>query len=327
MKIPPTLPRFVPVESAPPGARWFVLLEDLIAHHLDALFPGMEVRETYLFRVTRDADLDLQEDEADDLLEAIESELQRRRFGEPVRIEVERGIPEYMRDLLLEALELSETDCYEVDGFMALRDLWSVIGLPDYEKLRDAPFTPAIPKRLIGVTDMFAAIRDGDIVLHHPYESFDPVVQFVQQASQDERVLAIMTSRTSEQNSPIVRALRSGRTSRSPSSSSSRRASTKRTTSVGSPPGRSARGLQPPTSRPTQGSHQVVLQDDDGRAACIRHRQLQWEKYPALPTELVHVPANSAPMRPAVQRADRLLEGDRLRGLLVAGDHAASWPP
>jgi polyphosphate kinase len=209
VKIPPTLPRFVPVESAPAGARWFVLLEDLIAHHLDALFPGMEVRETYLFRVTRDADLDLQEDEADDLLEAIESELQRRRFGEPVRIEVERGIPEYMRDLLLEALDLSETDCYEVDGFMALRDLWSLIGQPDYEKLHDAPFAPAIPKRLIGVTDMFAAIRDGDIVLHHPYESFDPVVQFVQQASEDDRVLAIKMTlyRTSGKNSPIVRAL------------------------------------------------------------------------------------------------------------------------
>jgi polyphosphate kinase len=209
VKIPPTLPRFVAVDGAPEGAKWFVLLEDLIAHHLDALFPGMEVRETYLFRVTRDADLDLQEDEADDLLEAIESELQRRRFGEPVRIEIERGMPEYMRDLLLEALELSETDCYEVDGFMALRDLWGVVNLPDYDKLREAPFTPAIPKRLIGVTDMFAAIRDGDIVLHHPYESFDPVVQFVQQASQDERVLAIKMTlyRTSGKNSPIVRAL------------------------------------------------------------------------------------------------------------------------
>lgn len=209
VKIPPTLPRFVAVDGAPEGARWFVLLEDLIAHHLDALFPGMEVRETYLFRVTRDADLDLQEDEADDLLEAIESELQRRRFGEPVRLEIERGMPEYMRDLLLEALELSETDCYEVEGLMALRDLWGIINLPDYEKLRDAPFTPAIPKRLIGVTDMFAAIRDGDILLHHPYESFDPVVQFVQQASQDERVLAIKMTlyRTSGKNSPIVRAL------------------------------------------------------------------------------------------------------------------------
>ena len=116
VKIPPTLPRFVPLEGAPEGERHFVLIEDLIAHHLDALFPGMTVREAYLFRVTRDADLDLQEDEADDLLRAIESELQRRRFGEPVRLEIERGMPEYMRDFLLRALDLSEVDCYEVDG-------------------------------------------------------------------------------------------------------------------------------------------------------------------------------------------------------------------
>ena len=102
VKIPPTLPRFVPVEAAPAGERRFVLLEDLIAHHLDGLFPGMHVRDSYLFRVTRDADLDLQEDEADDLLRAIESELRRRRFGEPVRLEIERGMPEYMRDFLLQ---------------------------------------------------------------------------------------------------------------------------------------------------------------------------------------------------------------------------------
>jgi polyphosphate kinase len=209
VKIPPTLPRLVPVETAPAGQRWFVALEDLISHHLDALFPGMEVRDAYLFRVTRDADLDLQEDEADDLLRAIESELQKRRFGEPVRLEIERGMPEYIRDLLLQALGLSELDCYEITGFMALNDLSALINLPDYESLRDAPFTPMIPKRLIGVTDMFAAIRDGDILLQHPYESFDPVVQFVRQAAQDERVLAIKMTlyRTSGENSPIVRAL------------------------------------------------------------------------------------------------------------------------
>lgn len=209
VKIPPTLPRFVPLDGAPEGERHFVLLEDLIAHHLDALFPGMTVREAYLFRVTRDADLDLQEDEAGDLLQAIESELQRRRFGEPVRLEIERGMPEYMRDLLLKALELSEVDCYEVDGLMALSDLWQLIGLPDYETLRDAPFMPAIPRAFVGKTDLFALIRENDVLLHHPYESFDPVVQFVQQAAEDEHVLAIKATlyRTSGKNSPIVRAL------------------------------------------------------------------------------------------------------------------------
>jgi polyphosphate kinase len=207
VKIPPTLPRFVPVEGA--KERRFVLLEDLIAHHLDGLFPGMHVRDSYLFRVTRDADLDLQEDEADDLLRAIESELRRRRFGEPVRLEVERGMPEYIRDFLCSSLELEPVDCYEIEGLMALSDLWQIVNLPGYDQLRDKPYMPAIPKRLIGVTDIFAQIREGDILLHHPYESFDPVIQFLQQAAEDEKVLAIKATlyRTSGKNSPIVRAL------------------------------------------------------------------------------------------------------------------------
>ena len=209
VKIPPTLSRFVPVDRGNPDERAFVLLEDLISHHLDSLFPGMSVREAYLFRVTRDADLDLQEDEADDLLRAIESELQRRRFGEPVRLEIERGMPDYMRDFLLNALELSELDCYEIDGLIGLADLWQIVNLPDYDQLRDAPFMPGIPKSLIGKTDLFAQIRESDIILHHPYESFDPVVQMLQQAAEDDKVLAIKATlyRTSGKNSPIVRAL------------------------------------------------------------------------------------------------------------------------
>jgi polyphosphate kinase len=207
VKIPPTLPRFVPVEGS--SERRFVLLEDLIAHHLDGLFPGMIVRDSYLFRVTRDADLDLQEDEADDLLRAIESELRRRRFGEPVRLEIERGMPQYMRDFLCESLELETVDCYEIEGLMALSDLWQIVNLPGYDELRFKPFMPAIPKRLIGAADVFAQIREGDILLHHPYDSFDPVIQFLQQAAEDPKVLAIKATlyRTSGKNSPIVRAL------------------------------------------------------------------------------------------------------------------------
>ncbi len=209
VKIPPTLPRFVPVEGTPAGERRFVLLEDLISHHLDGLFPGLHVRDSYLFRVTRDADLDLQEDEADDLLRAIESELRKRRFGEPVRLEVERGMPEYMRDFLCSSLDLEPVDCYEIEGLMALSDLWQIVNIPGYEQLRYKPFLPAIPKRLIGATDIFAQIREGDILLHHPYESFDPVIQFLQAAAEDEKVLAIKATlyRTSGKNSPIVRAL------------------------------------------------------------------------------------------------------------------------
>ena len=207
VKVPESLPRFVSVESAPTGARWFVMLEDIIANNLAALFSGMRVKSSYLFRVTRDADLDLQEDEADDLLQAIESELRKRRFGEPVRLEVEMGIPPHLRVRLIEALGLGNVDCYDIDGMLATSDLWSIVNI-DEPGLHDPPFTPAIPKRLIGATDMFAVIRDGDLMLHHPYESFDPVVQFVRQAANDPNVLAIKQTlyRTSG-NSPVVGAL------------------------------------------------------------------------------------------------------------------------
>jgi len=206
VKVPQSLSRLVPLE-APAGEQQFVLLEDVIAHNLDALFPGMEVRASYCFRVTRDADLDLQEDEADDLLLAIESELRKRRFGEPVRLEVEASMPKHVRAMLLEALELDEVDLYAIDGMLGTSDLWPLVNLERAE-LHDPPFTPSIPKRLVGQTDIFAAIREGDLLLHHPYESFDPVVQFLRQAAADPQVLAIKQTlyRTSG-NSPIVNAL------------------------------------------------------------------------------------------------------------------------
>ena len=207
VKIPPSLPRFVPIDSAPAGQRWFVLVEDLIAHNLHALFPGMHVVESHAFRVTRDADLDLQEDEADDLLRAIESELRKRRFGEPVRLEVARSMPDSLRAMLRDALSLTDFDCYEIEGMMATSALWSLVGI-DKPALHDPPFTPTIPKRLRGATDMFAVIREGDLLLHHPYQSFDPVVQFVRQAASDPDVLAIKQTlyRTSG-DSPVVTAL------------------------------------------------------------------------------------------------------------------------
>jgi polyphosphate kinase len=206
VKVPQSLPRFVPL-PAEAGQTRYILLEDLIANNLDVLFPGMKVKNSYCFRVTRDADLDLQEDEADDLLRAIESELRRRRFGEPVRLEVEASMPQELRQMLLEALGLGEVDLYESDGMLATSALWAIYG-NDRPELKDAPFTPAIPKRLRGVTDMFAAIREGDLLLHHPYESFDPVIQFVKQAARDPKVLAIKATlyRTTGQ-SPIVQSL------------------------------------------------------------------------------------------------------------------------
>jgi polyphosphate kinase len=206
VKVPSSLPRFISLDS-PAGRHHFVMLEDVIAHNLDALFPGMHIHASYAFRVTRDADLDLQEDEADDLLRAIESELRRRRFGEPVRLEVEASMPEHLRVMLLEALSLEDVDLYPIDGMLGTGELWTLINV-DRPDLHDPPFTPAIPKRLVGQTDLFAAIREGDILLHHPYDSFDPVVQFVRQAAEDPHVLAIKQTlyRTSG-NSPVIAAL------------------------------------------------------------------------------------------------------------------------
>ena len=207
VKVPGSLPRLVPIEDAPEGERCYLLLEDLIAQHLDTLFPGLTVRASYCFRVTRDADLDLQEDEADDLLAAIESELRKRRFGEPVRLEIEAGMPEPLRDFLLDALDLQPVDCYENKGILGTSDLWALVNL-DYPELHDPPFQPAIPRRLLGVTDLFAVIREGDVLLHHPYESFDPVVQFVRQAANDPQVLAIkQTLYRTTRTSPVVQAL------------------------------------------------------------------------------------------------------------------------
>jgi len=206
VKVPQSLPRLMPIE-ANDGESHFVLLEDVIAHNLAALFPGLDIRASYGFRVTRDADLDLQEDEADDLLRAIESELRKRRFGEPVRLEVEASMPAHLRAMLLEALSLEDVDLYAIDTMLGTNDLWTMANL-DRSELHDAPYTPAIPKRLLGATDIFAAIREGDVLLHHPYHSFDPVVQFIKQAASDPQVLAIKQTlyRTSG-NSPIVGAL------------------------------------------------------------------------------------------------------------------------
>ena len=208
VKVPNSLPRFLSLDAPGMPPRRFLMLEDLIACNLDLLFPGVKVVAACPFRVTRDADLDLQEDEADDLLGAIESELRRRRFGEPVRLEVAGGMPSALRMRLLEALEMGEDDLYENDGPLAISDFWAIANL-DIPELHDPPFTPAIPKRLAGRSDLFEVIREGDVLLHHPYDAFDPVLHFVQQAALDPQVLAIKQTlyRTSGASSPILAAL------------------------------------------------------------------------------------------------------------------------
>ncbi len=202
------LPRFVEIEN---GAI-LVPLEEAIADNLEALFPGTEIVCHAPFRVTRDADFTVS-DEADDLLRAVEDELRRRRFGEVVRVEVGKGIARELREELIESLEIDERDVYEIDGLLDLVDLWQIVKLPGHDDLRDAkwsPVTPAILRDADGEPiPVMAAMRGGDFLVHHPYESFNASVErFVSEAVNDPDVLAIKLTvyRTSD-DSPLVPAL------------------------------------------------------------------------------------------------------------------------
>ncbi len=208
VKIPPLLPGLL---ALPDGVR-FVPLEQVIAAHLDTLFPGMEIVGQYPFRVTRNADLTLEEEEADDLLVAVEMELRRRRFGRAVRLEIDPSMTDEVRELLTRELDLSCEDVYAGPGPLDLTALWQIYGL-DRPELKEEPFTPVTPARLGGSdgerADIFAAIRAGDILVQHPYDSFsESVEEFIAQASRDPDVLAIKQTlyRTSG-DSAIVRSL------------------------------------------------------------------------------------------------------------------------
>ena len=208
LKVPPLLPRFVVM---PDGER-FVALEQVIAAHLDSLFPGMEIASHFPFRVTRKADLTVDEEEADDLLAAIELELRRRRFGEAVRLEVDSRITHEVRDLLMRELDLTADDVYVVEGPLQLSGLWAVHEL-DRSELKDDPWVGVTQPRLVdaegGPVDMFAVLRDQEILVQHPYDSFATSIEaFVEQAADDPKVLAMKQTlyRTSG-DSPIVKAL------------------------------------------------------------------------------------------------------------------------
>jgi polyphosphate kinase len=208
VKVPPLLTRFLQIES-----NKFVLVEQVIAANLDMLFSGMTIRETHVFRVTRNADLELEEDEADDLLMAIEEELRRRRFGSAVRLEVDRAMPASMRQILERGVGVGPDDCYEIAGMLDHTGLWQIAGL-DRPDLKLAPYTPVVPLRLEPPdedepSDVFAAIRAADIFVHHPYESFAASTQrFIAQAAADPDVLSIkMTLYRTSGDSPIVRDL------------------------------------------------------------------------------------------------------------------------
>jgi polyphosphate kinase len=215
VKVPNNVPRLVPVEPADPAAPnndvTFLPIEDLIAAHLGELFTGMEVAEHHAFRVTRNADLDVEEDRDEDLLQALERELARRRFGPPVRLEVTDSMSEHVLELLLRELDVDPHDVMVVPGMLDLTMLWRVYGV-DHPELKDAPFVPAThPAFAEGETpkSVFATLRQGDVLVHHPYDSFSTSVQrFIEQAAADPSVLAIKQTlyRTSG-DSPIVDAL------------------------------------------------------------------------------------------------------------------------
>ena len=215
VKVPESLPRFVPLASwdaEGAGARdeathEFLPLEQLIAAHLDDLFPGMEILGCYPFRVTRDMDIAILEEEAHDLLSIVDREIRRRRFGACVRLEVGVEIPDRSRRLLLEKLEIDDEDVYESPGPIGLGALMSLTSL-NRPELRDPPFLPRIPAELADDEDPFAAIRARDILVHHPYDSFAPVIDFLRRAADDPHVLAIkMTLYRAGSTADAVRAL------------------------------------------------------------------------------------------------------------------------
>lgn len=199
VKVPKLLPRWVPLLQV----QQFIALEDLIGAHLAALFPGVTIAGWHLFRITRNTDLNLElggGDEADDLLELIQEEVSNRKFGEVVRLEVHASMPPELRRRLIEefndadageGLPLTEDDVFEVSGPLDAGDLASLAAL-DIPALRDPPFVPATPRRLLENRDLFAVIREGDVLLHHPYDSFETSVQqLISLACDDPDVLAI----------------------------------------------------------------------------------------------------------------------------------------
>jgi polyphosphate kinase len=210
VKVPNNVPRFVVVSQSAIEAE-FLPLEDLIAAHLPMLFPGMHVAEHHLFRVTRNADFEVEEDRDEDLLQALERELVRRRFGPAVRLEVEEDIDDEVLNLLVDEIDVERSNVQRVPGLLDLSSLWQIYDL-DRPQLKERPFVPATHPRFVdGETpkSVFATMREGDVLVHHPYESFATSVQrFIEQAAADPNVLAIKQTlyRTSG-DSPIVDAL------------------------------------------------------------------------------------------------------------------------
>jgi polyphosphate kinase len=218
VQVPQVLPRVVTVEGGEPGTRSFVLLEDVVSARLPELFGGFDVETWSAFRITRDSDLELLEQESDDMLKLIEDRLKARQRGQAVRIEIAARADDAIARMIIDeeglhggngAADGNYSEVYRIDGPLDLTATWELYRLAGYDRLHDKPFTPRVPRGLDRRGgDIFSAIAQRDILLHHPYESFDPVVEFVTSAAADPRVLAIKQTlyRTSG-DSPISRAL------------------------------------------------------------------------------------------------------------------------
>jgi polyphosphate kinase len=219
IKVPGTLPRLVPIKRSSGGQRkngtvphdhYFVWLEQVIAANLPSMFPGMDVIESHAFRITRDADLEIQELEADDLLESMENSVRQRRFGSVVRVGINANMPSRIRQILIENLEISPHDVYIVDGPLGMSTLMGLSQIERYD-LREVPYKPVIPAtvKCNGPDEqIFEMIQCGDILLHHPYDSFEPVIDFLEKAATDPDVLAIkQTLYRVGKNPPVVNAL------------------------------------------------------------------------------------------------------------------------
>jgi len=222
LKVPDVFPRLLPIPSQEtsktykrlgltPAASTFVWLEDVVAANLDMLFPGLEVVAAYPFRVTRDADFEIEEDEASDLLSTIEESVEARHFGSGVRLEVDRAMPARIRSLLEKHMGFVPYQVYAVPAPIGMASLMELTKL-ERPELKDPAFQPATPPALLAEDDIFSMIRQRDVLLYHPYDSFAPVVDFVRAAARDPQVLAIkQTLYRIGQNSPIVDALTEAR--------------------------------------------------------------------------------------------------------------------
>ena len=207
VEVPSVLPRLVRVRYGDPGFH-FILLEDLIRKHIKLLFPGMEIKNTIALQVTRNYDYEITESVVLDLLKSVESELRDRSHKIVVRLEIETGAPEKILELLQDRLGIERIFFYEIDGPINIRDLMPLHGLNVDPRYKDLPFNPRIPKQFTAGVDVFTVIRDGDVLLHHPYDSFAVVGDFLNTAADDPDVLAIkQTLYRVGNNSPVVNAL------------------------------------------------------------------------------------------------------------------------